>query len=148
GPNSVELTELWVETFHAAALRLLREEGCPFGPGVDFSVASEEEKEALLEGLVARKDRNRFLEEVRRRKQSLQPPASAAMEDYQRRLLAARRLDFDDLLLYACRLFDENAEALMRWRARFRHVLVDEFQDTSLAQYAWLKRLLPENLCA
>src|SRR4029077_13045850 len=55
--------------------------------------------------------------------------------EYQRRLNEASGVDFDDLLLLAVRLFREHPAALERWRNRFQHVLVDEFQDTNLAQW-------------
>lgn len=139
---------LWVGTFHSVALRLLRQEGYPFGPGTEFAVASEEERVAALEGLVEPREAARFLEEVRLAKQALKAPPSDRAAEYQRRLAAARRLDFDDLLLHACDLLAEEEEVRARWRGALRHVMVDEFQDTSPAQYELLRRLAGENVCA
>jgi len=61
--------------------------------------------------------------------------------DYNRRLLANNALDFDDLLLWTVRLFDENALIKARYRELYPHILVDEFQDTNTAQYALLRRM-------
>ena len=138
------LAGLWVETCHAAALRILREEAYPFP---EFSVLSEEDKPALLEGLVPRGEASALREGVRAAKQRLEWPQSGPALEYQQRLLSRRLLDFDDLFLFALRLFDEKPEVLARWRGRLRHVLMDEFQDTSLAQYRFASRLAAEDFC-
>lgn len=62
-------------------------------------------------------------------------------EEYQKRLIASNAVDFDDILLYTARLLEENPSVRDKYAQRFRHVLVDEFQDTNLAQYALVKQL-------
>ncbi|MEK7287867.1 MAG: UvrD-helicase domain-containing protein [Elusimicrobiota bacterium] len=141
------LNALWVGTFHATALKILRRENYPFGPGVSWSVIEEGKKPALLDGLVASRQRNAFLEKLRRTKEQLAWPSDPIAQEYQRRLLAGRCLDFDDLFLYMERLFDERPKILERYRERWRFIMVDEFQDTSLAQYRFLSRLITGNVC-
>jgi len=138
---------LWVGTYHAVALRILREHDYPFGPGVEWSLIREEEKAALLEGLVPRRERSSFLDELRRHKQRLTWPETGPAAEYQRRLVARRQLDFDDLFLYAMRLFNERPEVAAAYRRRFVYVMVDEFQDTSFAQYHFLKTIASSNVC-
>ena len=62
-------------------------------------------------------------------------------EQYQQRLLANNGLDFDDLLLWTAQLLDENILVREKYARRYEHVLVDEFQDTNMAQYVLLKHL-------
>ena len=61
--------------------------------------------------------------------------------EYQKRLIASNAVDFDDILLYTARLLEENPSVRDKYAQRFRHVLVDEFQDTNLAQYSLVQQL-------
>jgi len=61
--------------------------------------------------------------------------------DYQKRLIASNAVDFDDILVYTARLLEELPSVRDKYAQRFRHVLVDEFQDTNLAQYALVRHL-------
>ena len=70
---------------------------------------------------------------------------SEVYTEYQRRLQEASAVDFDDLLVLAVRLFREHPEALHRYQQRFRHVLVDEFQDTNVAQFELVRMLTQEH---
>ncbi|NWG07156.1 MAG: UvrD-helicase domain-containing protein [Chloroflexi bacterium] len=65
--------------------------------------------------------------------------------EYQKRLVASNAVDFDDMLMYTARLLEENPSVRDKYAQRFRHVLVDEFQDTNLAQYALVKQLASFN---
>ena len=68
---------------------------------------------------------------------------------YQERLKALNAVDFGDLLLESLRLFRERAEILAQYQARWRYILVDEYQDTNVVQYLWLRLLAQghRNLC-
>lgn len=65
--------------------------------------------------------------------------------DYQKRLVASNAVDFDDILLYTARLLEDNPSVRDKYAQRFRHVLVDEFQDTNLAQYSLVRQLASIN---
>jgi DNA helicase-2/ATP-dependent DNA helicase PcrA len=62
-------------------------------------------------------------------------------EEYQKRLIASNAVDFDDLLVYTARLLEGNPDMRQKYAQRFVHVLVDEFQDTNIAQYTLIKHL-------
>lgn len=136
----------WTGTFHAIAAKILRQENYPFGPGIDWSIAAESQKNDCLDGLILPRSRRAFLDEIRNQKTKLQPP-SGNHEEYYRRLVAARLLDFDDVLLHVGRLFEERPQILTAYQRQWSHILVDEFQDTSPAQYQLLKFLACPNTC-
>ena len=61
---------------------------------------------------------------------------------YQRRLTSSNAMDFDDLIGKSVELFQRFPESKLRYRSRFKHILVDEYQDTNQAQYQWIKELV------
>jgi DNA helicase II / ATP-dependent DNA helicase PcrA len=156
---------MWVSTFHAACSRILRREASLLGYRSSFTIYDQSDAQRLTDWV--RRDLN--LDPKRHPPRSLHhqisalknelvlpgdyqrmavAPAERRLADvyaeYQRRLQEASAVDFDDLLVLAVRLFREHPEALARYQQRFRHVLVDEFQDTNAAQFE-LVRLLAQD---
>ncbi len=155
---------MWVSTFHSACSRILRQEAARVGLRPTFSIYDQSDSVRLVDyvrrGLNL--DPKRFPPRqlharISALKNELIEPSEAAASavttlerrsaevygEYQRRLLEASAVDFDDLLVLAVKLFREHPDALARWRHRFAHLLVDEFQDTNMAQWE-LVRLLSE----
>ena len=155
---------MWVSTFHSACARILRREAGKLGLRSSFSIYDQSDSVRLVD--YVRRDLNldpkrfparRLASQISALKNELVTVEQAADQafspaerrvadvyrEYQRRLLDASAADFDDLLLLTVRLFREHPDALAHWRQRFRHVLVDEFQDTNAAQWE-LVRLLTE----
>ncbi len=154
---------MWISTFHRACSRMLREHGEAIGVPRDFTVADESDQESImrrvlkaLEEDVDAAEAGRMLAGVGRLKEELLRPGDVrprnrieerlaqAYERYQAALRRDRLLDFDDLLLEAERLLREHPDVLAAFRDRFAHVLVDEFQDTSKAQYLVMRMLAGE----
>jgi DNA helicase-2/ATP-dependent DNA helicase PcrA len=153
---------MWVSTFHSACVRILRSEISRFGMSRTFSIYDDADSKRLMQ-LVANDldlDPKRFpvrtiLNWVSACKNDLIDHESAssrvrttneesfadAYRDYQRRLIAANALDFDDLIMTTVHLMQAFPEMREQYRRRFRHVLVDEYQDTNHAQYALIREL-------
>jgi DNA helicase II / ATP-dependent DNA helicase PcrA len=153
---------MWVSTFHAACSRILRREASLLGYRSSFTIYDQSDAQRLVDWV--RRDQNldpkryparQIHAQISALKNELILPAQYAdmavgpterriadvYLEYQRRLAEASAVDFDDLLVLAVRLFREHPDALHRYQQRFRHVLVDEFQDTNVAQWE-LVRLL------
>ena len=146
---------MWVSTFHSACVRILRRDGEAIGYPRTFSIYDQADA-VRLTGYVIRDlglDPKRFTPRgvhglISLWKNELKSPEQAADEannifdrkhadvyaEYQARLLKAGAMDFDDLLVNVVKLFREHPDVLEHYRQRFRHVLVDEYQDTNQAQ--------------
>jgi DNA helicase-2/ATP-dependent DNA helicase PcrA len=153
---------MWVATFHAMCVRLLRADAAKLGYTSNFTIYDEDDSRRLVKVLFAEMHIDpqvfplgRVRESISAAKNELISAAAYAEQasgDYarlvariylllQERLKRADAMDFDDLLVNAWRLLDENPEVLAAYQSRFRYLLVDEYQDTNRAQYA-ITRLL------
>jgi DNA helicase-2/ATP-dependent DNA helicase PcrA len=153
---------MWVSTFHSACVRILRRSGSALGYTSTFSIYDEGDAERLMtqvcrqldfdpkrlapramrNAVSAAKDELLDPEDFADRARGFfEKKAAEAYKLYQRRLVESNALDFDDLIMQTVRLFREHPDVLASYQARFRYVLVDEFQDTNPAQYELLKLL-------
>jgi DNA helicase-2/ATP-dependent DNA helicase PcrA len=153
---------MWVSTFHSACVRILRKEIDRFGYKSSFSIYDAADSKRLMT-LVCRDldlDPKRYqpravLNWISNQKNELVDHEDAAknaqnhLEEtyaeaygrYQQKLRDANALDFDDLIMTTVHLFQAFPEVRETYRRRFRHVLVDEYQDTNHAQYALVREL-------
>ncbi|UAL28719.1 DNA helicase PcrA [Nocardioides rotundus] len=158
---------MWVSTFHSACVRILRKEIDRLGYSSNFTIYDAADSKRLM-GLVCRdldldvkkfppnavlhwvsdaKNELRDHEEAARDAQNgLEETYASAYSLYQRRLREANALDFDDLIMLTVHLFQAFPEVRETYRRRFRHVLVDEYQDTNHAQYALVHQLCGEQM--
>ena len=161
---------MWVMTFHSACARMLRSDAEKLGYTRSFTIYDEQDSLRLVKNCVEELDvdpkrfaprgirrqisdaKNGLLDaEAYRIKVStfFEQTAADVYELYEQRLHAANAMDFDDLLFRCVNLFELFPEVRDRYRRSFKHVLVDEYQDTNRAQYRWLQLLSEEhrNLC-
>lgn len=161
---------MWVSTFHSACVRILRKEVEHLGYErlkSNFSIYDAQDQKRLitlvcndleldprkfqpgpvLHWISAHKNELRDPDEVAAAAtNSSDETYAAAYKQYQRRLREANALDFDDLILETVRLFQLKPEIRETYRRRFRHVLVDEYQDTNHAQYSLIHQLCGQQL--
>jgi DNA helicase-2/ATP-dependent DNA helicase PcrA len=150
-----EASKLWVGTFHATCLRILRSEAGCLGLSSHFSIFDRDDQTALVKRLLKDRDIDLrehppgfFLSRISTAKNELVTPGeyessavtprerlvASVFAAYQEELLRQEALDFDDLIASAVTLLEGDPQVRERYGGRFRHVLVDEYQDTNHAQ--------------
>ena len=161
---------LWIGTFHSIGARMLRQHAELVGLKQNFTILDADDQVRLLKQLVqaggidekrwpARmlanvinewKDRGLTPDKVADQPGDYAHGKGQGMYRlYQERLRQLNAADFGDLLLHIGTIFATNNEVLARWQHRFRYILVDEYQDTNVGQYLWLRLLaqVHRNLC-
>ncbi|MFE2995577.1 DNA helicase PcrA [Nocardia sp. NPDC059246] len=158
---------MWVSTFHSSCVRILRTQASLLaGLNSNFSIYDADDSRRLLGMIIrdfeidAKKYSPRLLATAisNLKNELIDPPQAAAdaetedselprivarvYDEYQRRLRAANALDFDDLIGETVSLLQRHPQVAEYYRRRFRHVLVDEYQDTNHAQYVLVRELV------
>jgi ATP-dependent DNA helicase UvrD/PcrA len=153
---------IWILTFHAACGRMLRREAERLGYRSSFTIYDQADQVRLVKACLEElgKDPKRFTPrgihaQISNAKNQLVSPeeytarvssfwdqtVAEVYELYQRRLFRSNAVDFDDMLMLTVQVLERFPEARERWQSAFRHVLVDEYQDTNHAQYRLLQLL-------
>ena len=154
---------MWVSTFHSACVRILRRESQHLGISSSFSIYDAADSQRLM-GMVLRDLdmdpkrhppraysarvsalKNELIDEDTFSRQAETPADQALAEayrEYQRRLRQANAFDFDDLIGATVALLQLHPDVAEHYHRRFRHILVDEYQDTNHAQYVLIRELV------
>jgi len=162
---------LWLGTFHSNAVRILRRHADLVGLKSDFSILDVDDQLRVMKQVIedANIDEKRWPARAlatlidRWKDKGLRPDmldrdeaagfaqgrGGALYAAYQERLRTLNATDFGDLLLHTLTLFTSRTDVLAEYQERFRYILVDEYQDTNVAQYLWLRLLAQRhrNLC-
>ena len=154
---------IWVSTFHSACVRILRQEAVAAGYKPNFTIYDQSDSQRLvaLIGKDLNLDPKRYAPRqihamISNAKNELMGPADYANQTtnhfeevvaetyaiYQKKLHEGNVFDFDDLIMKTVELLQRHPEVKARYRSRFRHVLVDEYQDTNHAQYVLVRELV------
>ncbi|GAA4750163.1 DNA helicase PcrA [Amnibacterium soli] len=155
---------MWISTFHSACVRILRREAEVFGYASGFTIYDSGDSRPLLKRIIKQHEadvmgfsvanvaakisklKNELVDaETFSRQVNLADPKEAMFltmfREYSRTLQAANAFDFDDLIAQTVYLFRAFPHVAEPYRRRFRHILVDEYQDTNHAQYALIREL-------
>ncbi|RMC40691.1 DNA helicase PcrA [Lactobacillus sp. ESL0236] len=161
---------IWMSTFHALCVRILRRDAEKIGYSQNFSIADAAEQLTLIKHIEKELNINpkmyeprRVLSAISNAKNALLTPdalkASSSMpfekitaqiyQEYQKRLKHDQIMDFDDLIMQTLVLFKTDATVLHYYQAKFHYLLVDEYQDTNQAQYELCHQLAAQhkNIC-
>lgn len=157
---------MWVSTFHSACVRILREQAKTIGLKSTFSIYDADDARRLMTQVVRELeiDSKRYpprtlVAQVSNLKNELidpeafatqaEGPAQRALSEaytlYQRRLTEAHALDFDDLIMMTVNVLQAFPAVAELYHRKFRHIMVDEYQDTNHAQYVLIRELTREN---
>lgn len=167
---------LWMGTFHSVFARMLRAEATRIGYTSNFTIYDSDDSKNLIKNIVKEMGLNdktykpgNVHYRISLAKNNLinhqeypnhpdltgedeaygRPKIAEIYKEYAKRCFRAGAMDFDDLLLKTHELLEDHAEVLYKYQHRFKHVLIDEFQDTNFLQYAIVKRLadVHQNIC-
>ena len=155
---------MWVSTFHSACVRLLRYEHEAAGLSSSFTIYDAQDSQRLIQMVLKAQDvdikrftpkmvaarisdaKNELIGPARYADLAGKDPVSrivaAAYVEYDKRMRASNALDFDDLIMRTVELLRDNPLIAEHYHRRFRHILVDEYQDTNHAQYVLVRALV------
>lgn len=155
---------MWVSTFHSACVRLLRYEHEAAGLSSSFTIYDAQDSQRLIQMVLKAMDvdikrftpkmvaarisdaKNELIGPARYAETAGKDPVSRIVSDayveYDKRMRASNALDFDDLIMRTVDLLRENPLIAEHYHRRFRHILVDEYQDTNHAQYVLVRALV------
>jgi DNA helicase-2/ATP-dependent DNA helicase PcrA len=154
---------MWVSTFHSACVRILRNEATKIGFTTSFAIYDSSDSSSLIKrimkelGLDGTEIKPGAIQaRISNAKNELQGPHQFIPADfdfvdkmaaqiypiYQRRLESSNAMDFDDLIMKTVEVLQKYPEVRARYRSRFKHILVDEYQDTNHAQYMFIRELV------
>jgi DNA helicase-2/ATP-dependent DNA helicase PcrA len=162
-------SNIWMGTFHSIFARILRIEAPYIGFDRNFSIYDDQDSKKLIENImkmlkigtesikpdsifaIIKSLKNKLImpdEFVSTAGNPIEKAAAKVYEEYQNTLIRNNSMDFDDLLIWPIVLFRRNPEVLNKYQNRFKFILVDEYQDTNIAQYQIVKMLskLHENI--
>lgn len=162
-----DATDIWASTFHSTCARILRRYGDRLGYSSNFTVYDTDDQRRQMKEILKSMNidekilpHRSVLAEISRAKDQLKSPEdfkketlndsrrisiSKAYGIYTQRLKNSDAMDFDDLIYNTVKLFEENDDVLQYYQNLFKYIMVDEYQDTNMAQYKLISMLAEKN---
>jgi DNA helicase-2/ATP-dependent DNA helicase PcrA len=154
----------WIGTFHSLALKMIRPNHEKFERSANFTIVDSDDQQRIIKKIMQERnlDYKRYPAKsvgyyINRWKDQgnvyRSPPskgksfmnaeevASRIYDDYQSMLRSLDSIDFGDILAYCIEIFKSHPDVLSQFQSRFKYIMVDEYQDTNVAQYMWLRLL-------
>ena len=166
-----DANDIWLGTFHAICVRILKREIEKLGYTRDFNIFDEQDKTKLIKDILKRLDLDEkqynpgyIAYEISRAKDEMKLPEkylNEAMGDYRKEKIAEiykvyqsdlkknNAIDFDDIIMLTVQIFLDNSEVLSYYQNKFKYILVDEYQDTNKIQFLLISLLssVNKNIC-
>lgn len=162
--------DVWISTFHAMCVRILRRDADKIGYNKNFTIIDPSEQKTLINRILKELDldpkkwnarsiigtisnvKNELLtasDYENRASNMYQEIVAKCYNKYQKYLRLNELMDFDDLIMNTIRLFDESEETLIYYQSKFQYIHVDEYQDTNHAQFTLVRQLAKrfQNIC-
>jgi DNA helicase-2/ATP-dependent DNA helicase PcrA len=156
-----KLRDLTVSTFHAFGVKILRKDIGVLGYRDNFSIYDEVDRNQLIKDCAREMGfrmeafdpwkTGQLFSEIRTEQRTWSTSDDAyrgLYDEYRRSLRIYNAVDFDDLIVMPIEIFELSPEARERYRERYRYIMIDEFQDTSLIQYKMMRLIADSNVCA
>ncbi len=163
---NLKISPKWISTFHSLCVKILRIHGSEIGYKSNFSIYDQSDsnkviRNCMMENNIDLKQYSpkKFQAHISKLKNEMVSPSEALKNadnffdvkvaeiysSYEKKLLKANSLDFDDLLIKAVYLLQSNERVLAFWANKFKYIMVDEYQDTNLVQYKLVDLLSSDN---
>ncbi len=149
---------VWLGTFHSICAKILRQHSELIGISNDYTIIDTDDQTKLIRQIVKELNLdksivNKVVNKISRWKDKGMTSSDSRIDFstaegrvykvYQERLTSYDSMDFGDLLLNTIEIFKKFPEVLQKYRDKFKYILVDEYQDTNMAQYMWLRMICP-----
>lgn len=158
--SDINISDLWVGTFHSICLRILRTNSEKAGLNQNFIILGEDEQKTVIRNVLSNMnldpkgyDIGEMIDNFSLIKDkgldSVNNETNKIFQEYNKELKRLNAVDFGDIIIKVIELFNSNPSIAEKYQKQFKYIMVDEFQDTNISQYEFLKKIsfINKNIC-